>query len=486
MSLSKSDWIKLVILPFAIVFAIDQLTKYLAQAGLMQIEFGPLTHIFHKNHGVMLGSMNDFSKMYTTVVPATLAGFVLFIFFSVQYFLPIKSASLRIGGSIFCGGVAANIFDRIRFGYVIDFLHLRFGQIETGIFNFADLFQLLGVGFLVFGFLTNEKLLYPTNEKRGRLWVKPKFQLRYCLTLIGSGFAFSLVAGLMSYSFLSVTVSQITGLEPIQISKFVHGYVQIYTMMSLTFFILLFYFGVKLSHRIAGPIAGFESYLDSLVNGKFRTFKVRETDEFKELDNIALKFYEHFHKSSEFEPNRIQEGSYLPAFVANTAQNDVFNSASFDGKKAWIILYRYATCPLCVTHLNQIRDLIKQAKSAGVVVLAVYESTPEDFRKSECANISKFYREVDIQLISDPKREVYLKFKAQRSFWALFHFSNIGTLLKAKKNGYLEPSTVDGDIGQLPAQFLINSDGKVVFSHYGKHFNDWPSESQIETFINSR
>ena len=485
MHLSLKDWAKLVFIPFVVAFSLDQLTKQLALRDLLKLEFGPLHHLLLKNQGLMLGSMDNFSKVYTTVVPATLAGFILFIFFSLQYFLPIRSAWLRIGASIFCGSVASNILDRIRFGYVVDFLVLQFGRIETGVFNVADVLQWVGVALLTAGFLASEKNLYPDNQKRGKLWIKPKFQLRYCMTLLSVGAAFSIISGLMSYSFLSVTVSRITGSSPDAISHFIAGFIQIYSATSITFFMIIFYLGVRISHRIVGPVAGFEAYINDLMQGKMRSFKVRETDEFQELDAIAEKFSEYFHKSGEIEPEQILAGSFAPSFTARSIQNEEFDVNKLADKKIWLLLYRYATCPLCVTHLSGIKDIIEGARQKGVVVLAVYESMPEDFAKTECAKISEFFANANIPLIADPDRKLYLRFKAQRNILALFRPSNIRVLLNAKALGFLEPSTVDGDIAQLPAQFLINRNGSVALAHYGAHFNDFPKNEAILAFINS-
>lgn len=44
------------------------------------------------------------------------------------------------------GGGAGNLYDRIRFGSVTDFLHMNFGIFQTGIFNMADVSIMVGMG----------------------------------------------------------------------------------------------------------------------------------------------------------------------------------------------------------------------------------------------------------------------------------------------------------------------------------------------------
>jgi signal peptidase II len=50
--------------------------------------------------------------------------------------------TLGLGGII--GGGAGNLYDRVLYGSVTDFMHLDFGIFETGIFNMADVSIMLG------------------------------------------------------------------------------------------------------------------------------------------------------------------------------------------------------------------------------------------------------------------------------------------------------------------------------------------------------
>ena len=50
-----------------------------------------------------------------------------------------------IGFSLIIGGGVGNIFDRIVYGSVTDFLYLNFKFFKTGIFNIADLSVTIGM-----------------------------------------------------------------------------------------------------------------------------------------------------------------------------------------------------------------------------------------------------------------------------------------------------------------------------------------------------
>ncbi len=50
------------------------------------------------------------------------------------------------------GGGTSNLIDRLYYGgYVVDFLNVGVGSVRTGIFNFADVFIMVGVLLLIFG-----------------------------------------------------------------------------------------------------------------------------------------------------------------------------------------------------------------------------------------------------------------------------------------------------------------------------------------------
>jgi signal peptidase II len=60
--------------------------------------------------------------------------------------LPRASA---IGFSFVIGGGIGNIFDRVVYGSVTDFLHIDFGFFQTGIFNMADLSIVMGAAIIL-------------------------------------------------------------------------------------------------------------------------------------------------------------------------------------------------------------------------------------------------------------------------------------------------------------------------------------------------
>jgi signal peptidase II len=66
-----------------------------------------------------------------------------FLKFALLIVLPAIVLAFVIGGGI------GNLYDRIIFGSVTDFLHIDFVVFQTGIFNLADVSIMIGMGMIV-------------------------------------------------------------------------------------------------------------------------------------------------------------------------------------------------------------------------------------------------------------------------------------------------------------------------------------------------
>ena len=54
------------------------------------------------------------------------------------------------------GGIIGNLFDRIVYGKVIDFLSFKFGTYSFPVFNLADTFICIGIFLLIVDFLRGD------------------------------------------------------------------------------------------------------------------------------------------------------------------------------------------------------------------------------------------------------------------------------------------------------------------------------------------
>lgn len=125
----------------ALVFLLDQASKYwiteiiaLKSRGFVDVApFFRLTWV--ENYGVSTGLL----QATTATGRWLLVGLTAAIAIVVAVWLAREKQRLEILAlGLVLGGAVGNIVDRVRFGYVVDFLHFFWGQYNFYVFNVAD------------------------------------------------------------------------------------------------------------------------------------------------------------------------------------------------------------------------------------------------------------------------------------------------------------------------------------------------------------
>ncbi|WP_442591179.1 signal peptidase II [Pedobacter sp. AW31-3R] len=155
-----------ILLVIFINVGVDQLTKYIAREQLMEGEVIQVVseHFMltkTENHGAFL-SVGDqmpasIKFIFLMLLPAIALCFGI-------YFLLINDHLHRIfvvGLCFVIGGGIGNLYDRMVYGSVTDFLHIDYLMVKTGIFNIADVSIMIGMACL----LLNIYLKYRNNRE---------------------------------------------------------------------------------------------------------------------------------------------------------------------------------------------------------------------------------------------------------------------------------------------------------------------------------
>ena len=69
------------------------------------------------------------------------------------YRLRAHTLSEKIALSIVLGGAAGNFVDRVRWGYVVDFIDIGIRNVRWPVFNLADVYVTLGICLIVYDIL---------------------------------------------------------------------------------------------------------------------------------------------------------------------------------------------------------------------------------------------------------------------------------------------------------------------------------------------
>jgi signal peptidase II len=150
----------------------------------------------------------------------------------------------------------------------------------------------LGYGLIVYAIIREGELIWPENNIRKQYWVNMAFQLKYCFMLMAVGLSLTLICLVFSYTYLRVTIQELIGDNHFLMNKFLVPYVITFIIICVAFCAILFAVGRLISHRIAGPLYAFERYLGEILDGKPSKLKLRTGDEFRHLEELAIKVQE--------------------------------------------------------------------------------------------------------------------------------------------------------------------------------------------------
>lgn len=142
---------------------LDQVSKFwVREAVVPGSESSIIGDIFTlhnvENAGAFLGMGSDLNPIvkliFLLILPIAVLLGVLYHIFKTKN---LDQYSL-IGFCCIIGGGIANIYDRIVYGSVTDFLHIDLGgPLRTGIFNIADVSVMVGMGLLLLAQYKNGK-----------------------------------------------------------------------------------------------------------------------------------------------------------------------------------------------------------------------------------------------------------------------------------------------------------------------------------------
>ena len=135
------------------VFLIDQTTKAWAVSRLrfgddVPVIQGFLNFAYAQNTGVAFSMLDDHGnagRWGLSVVAVVAASLVLYFFWRTP-----RSDDRILGAlALLLAGIAGNVVDRLRLGFVVDFIDVQFGSWHYPTFNVADMSICVGAGLLI-------------------------------------------------------------------------------------------------------------------------------------------------------------------------------------------------------------------------------------------------------------------------------------------------------------------------------------------------
>jgi signal peptidase II len=159
----------IIILVIVMNISCDQVSKSIVRKNIDEHERIELFNNYLilmkvENTGAFLSAGNTlppFLKLILLLVlPLIALGAGLYFILRKQQFSPL----FLLGISCVIGGGIGNLFDRIAYGSVTDFLFIRAGMFHTGVFNMADVSITTGIGILLLYSFMNRKKADPAPQ----------------------------------------------------------------------------------------------------------------------------------------------------------------------------------------------------------------------------------------------------------------------------------------------------------------------------------
>lgn len=136
---------------------------------------------------------------------------------------------------------------------------------------------------------------------------------------------------------------------------------------------------------------------------------------------------------------------------------------------------RFAGCPICNLHLRQVVERKEEIAAAGVREIIFFHSSAEALKEHES--------HLPLPVIPDPEKKWYRQFGVEKSLTGLFNPKSILSALSGLSLRNLAPAlSLNEEHTGLPADFLIDTSGRVVAVQYGAHASDQWSVDELLKF----
>ena len=178
---------------------------------------------------------------------------------------------------------------------------------------------------------------------------------------------------------------------------------------------------------------------------------------------------------------KIKTGGQMPDFTFGASDGREMKLSEIYSKneRTLLLFLRYYGCTLCQLDLREYREAYADFRSSGAEVIVVLQSTPDVVNETPA--------QLPYIIACDPDQTLYRRFEIvpAKSMLGMLSLKVFPKMNRAKKAG-LAHGRYEGEEKQLPAAFLIDRSGRVVFSRYAKNLTDLPTPQQFLAMVSGR
>ena len=133
-------------------------------------------------------------------------------------------------------------------------------------------------------------------------------------------------------------------------------------------------------------------------------------------------------------------------------------------------LRRFVDCPICNTHIAEMRGRAREIEAAGIKEVIVFHSSAKSIRS--------YQKDLPFVLVGDPKKALYKEFGVETSL-GFMSLKALGAAMRGMVHGHFGLRLSGGPLG-LPGDFLIAPSGQIKAAKYGTHaYDQWSVDELI-------
>ncbi len=171
---------------------------------------------------------------------------------------------------------------------------------------------------------------------------------------------------------------------------------------------------------------------------------------------------------------RLKTGDSITSIQLSSIDGTIFNSEIFKGESFMISFFRFAGCPFCNLRIHEMINTYQNNYN----IIAIFDSPLDNLIKHSKNHHTPF------PILADEDNIYYKKYGIEKSFLGILEgmFLHFPRLIKGLLKGYI-PTTLKGSLITMPADFLIDRNGKIYTAYYAKHEADHIPLDIIKVFF---
>ena len=167
--------------------------------------------------------------------------------------------------------------------------------------------------------------------------------------------------------------------------------------------------------------------------------------------------------------DKVKLGDIIPATTLNSVTGEPIKLPD-PNRLVHLQFRRFVDCPICNTHITEMRGRAREIEAAGIKEVIVFHSSPKSIRS--------YQKDVPFVLVGDPKKALYKEFGVESSLGFLT-LKSLGAAMRGVAHGHFGVRLSGGPFG-LPGDFLIAPSGQIEALKYGTHaYDQWSVDELI-------